>query len=167
MIYLIYKQEDTKMPRGRPKGSKNKTKIKYNGNTISENDNGTIIVKRGRGRPKGSKNKPAEVSTQPESINIKEIKRQIRELRKLKRDTQKKSDVRHDLNRQIRDLKNKLRSNTSIENIDPAKAEIIKEIIEYNRVNRPYINMVDHNYNQYSLEKLIYHLKNLKEKRLK
>lgn len=97
------------------------------------------MEKRKRGRPKGSKNKPKitqDNTETPVRIDPKDIRRQIRALRKIKRDIPKKTEERRELNQQIRDLKNRL---VPIYNeTDPIKIELINKIMlkrpEYERI---------------------------------
>lgn len=53
------------------------------------------------------------------TYDTKEIRAKIRELRKLKRDSQKKTELRHNLNKQIRELRKKL--NGELEDLKPKK----------------------------------------------
>jgi hypothetical protein len=66
-----------------------------------------------RGRPKGSKGKTKiqQRTEQAVPLDLKEVKRQIRMLRKIKKNTHKGSTERHDLCRRIRDLRKLLISN--------------------------------------------------------
>jgi uncharacterized protein with von Willebrand factor type A (vWA) domain len=121
----------------------------------------------GRGRPKGSKNKPkikivAEEKAIP--LDIREVKRQIRMLRKIKRDTHKGSDDRHELCRKIRELRKQLipiQAETT-----PEKQALIDEIIDFNKKYRPYLLEIGLNFTKYSIEKLQKHLEYLKAKRI-
>jgi hypothetical protein len=66
-----------------------------------------------RGRPKGSKNKPKNIEPKVEPIilssgNIKDLKRQIRELKKLKLQMRGGSAERIKAHRQIKELKKQL-----------------------------------------------------------
>lgn len=58
----------------------------------------------------------------------KEIKIKIRELRKIKKDTQKKTPLRHSLNKQIRELKEKLKELRKPH--DPEKQKLVEEILK-------------------------------------
>lgn len=93
-------------------------------------------------------------------MDIKDIRRQIRALRKLKRDTQKKSDARHELNRQIRELKRKIENELSTENIAPEKLSLIKEIYE----REPLLKKVNVNLNKFTVAQLQKHLDRIKDK---
>ena len=82
------------MSRGRPKGSKNKPK----------NEKTNIpIIKRGRGRPKGSKGKPKEIKKT--SLEIKRIKREIKDLRAEKLCLPSGNEKRIELHRKIKEMK--------------------------------------------------------------
>ena len=60
-----------------------------------------------RGRPKGSKNKVKIIRQDEKAVplDIREVKRTLRMLRKIKKDTRKGSEERHDLCRKIRELR--------------------------------------------------------------
>jgi len=123
-------------------------------------------IKRGRGRPKGSKNKQTipQKAEQAIPLDIKEVKRQIRMLRKIKRDTHKGSDDRHELCRKIRELRKQL---TPIQTeVTPEKQALIDEIIEFNKKYKPYLLEIGLNFTKYSIEKLKKHLEYLKTKRI-
>lgn len=99
-----------------------------------------------RGRPLGSKNKSKHIEPRAEPIilvnrNLKDLKREIRELRKVKLQCKSGSKERIDLHRKIKDLKKQLKilkegSFISQENITPLQyipkektqeVEIVKE----------------------------------------
>ncbi len=84
-------------------------------------------------------------------MNIREIKRHIRLLNRLKLDTKVKSKARREINKKIRNLKKKL-----VCKISPEKAEIIAKI------NAIYLH--HNNLNKFTMEQLQYHLNKLKEK---
>jgi hypothetical protein len=94
-------------------------------------------------------------------MNEKEIKQQIRKLRKLKRDTPKKTDERRQINKQIRDLKIQL-SLTLPKTIEssPKRTSIIQEIYKYN----PLLERIGLNMNKYTDEQLTFHLTRLKRR---
>jgi hypothetical protein len=110
------------MGRGRPKGSKNKK-------TLTEPGNSEAIVKRGRGRPR--KNKAIEridpVINIPLVGNFKDIKKEIRQLRKLKLQCRPGSEERIDLEHKIKALKKQLEG---ISISEPGKDKIITEILK-------------------------------------
>lgn len=116
-------------------------------------------IKRGRGRPKGSLGKKkiqeAEQAIPNKSniipVDIKEIKKQIRMLRKLKRDTRMKTVERRELNEKIRTLKAKLIP-VQVE-ITPEKSDMIQKILE----RRPEYTILKINLEQYTLEQLKLH----------
>ena len=110
-------------------------------------------IKRGRGRPKGCKGKTKEIQRQDNAghINTKDIKHQIRMLRKIKKDTHKKTAERRELNEKIRSLKKLLRPVEII--ISPEKADIIGKILE----RRPDYTTLGMNLNIYTLEQLNFH----------
>jgi len=143
--------------RGRPKGSKNKTKIIPTEQTTQE-----PLIKRGRGRPKGSKGKQKipQRTEQAVPLDIKEIKRQIRALGKCKRDTPKKTEERREINEKIRELKRQLIP-VMPESLTPEKEALINEILELNKKYRPYLCtiMTVTSYIQYSIEQLQKHIR--------
>jgi len=138
---------------GRLKGSKNKKTL-----LLEQEKNIVIPIKRGRGRPRKV---IAEATEQPKEIigNNKNIKQEIKRLKKLKLQIRANNPERIKLHRQIKELKNKL--NIIQENITPEKEALIKEIIQYNTINRPYMNgLVD--YNIFTVEELKHHIKKIK-----
>jgi hypothetical protein len=112
-------------------------------------------IKRGRGRPKGSKGTPkireAEQAVPDKAniipVDVREIKKQIRMLRKIKKDTHKKTAERRELNEKIRTLKAKLIPAT------PEKSDMIQKILE----RRPEYTRLGINLEQYTLEQLKLH----------
>jgi hypothetical protein len=120
----------------RPKGSKNKPK---NTDTIDPRteQEPSQVIKRGRGRPKGSFKKKdilPEVETKKDNPilfgNIKDLKRQIRELRKIKLQCRAGSSERIELHRKMIALKKQLKEVKEIkpQNITP---------LEFKRKERP------------------------------
>jgi len=91
-------------------------------------------------------------------MNEKEIKRQIRALRKLKKDLQKKSEARRDVNRQIRGLKKRLDALTSLEGVDPEKMTLIKEIYE----REPLLKKVSVDLTRFTIDQLRLHIERIK-----
>lgn len=115
------------------------------------------------GRRKGSKNKQKIIIEQKPTMPIdyeeyKEIKRQIRILRKLKRDTPKKSTARHDINRQIRELIQEAVKKSPIDITDTEKIPIIKEIYE----RKPILKSLDINMEKFTVAQLQKHLDRIK-----
>lgn len=90
-------------------------------------------------------------------INSREIKAQIRLLRKIKRDTRPKSEERHDLNRQIRELRKKL---VPICDLTNNKKDLIAQILKI----RPEYTDLKIDLQGYSEEQLMKHLKTIKLK---
>lgn len=85
-------------------------------------------------------------------MNDREIKRRIRVLRKLKKDTRVKSEGRRELNRKIRELKKEL--NKGID-INPEKTIIIEKIYKI----RPYLKTLrDFNLYKHTIKELQFHL---------
>jgi len=92
----------------------------------------------------------------------KELKRQLRALRKLKRDTQPQTDARRQLNRQIREVKAQILQIEVPPDLTGEKQKVIEELTEYYRTwNKPIL--VD--FKAYTAEQLKFHLKRLKEKK--
>lgn len=118
------------------------------------------MEKRKRGRPKGSlgKKKLQTVQETAVPLNIKDVKSQIRMLRKIKKDTHKGSEERHDLCRRIRELRKQLIPYTK--EISPAKQKLIDEILK----KRPEYNILGMNLTLYTEEQLIKHLEYIQNK---
>ena len=93
----------------------------------------------------------------------KDIKRQIRQLKKLKKDMQKKSKERRETNAKIRDLK-KMLENIRPTAEDPEKKKIIEEIVAFNKIYHPYLLKVENNYYSYTVEQLRFHLERMKRR---
>jgi hypothetical protein len=143
---------------GRKKGSKNKPKI-----IMPEVNTGEPLpIKRGRGRPKKIQTTPEVLSGQtqqiPVFIDIKEIKKQMRILRKLKKDTRKKTDERREINEKIRDLKTRLMPIYKEEN--PEKAKIIEQILKIRSISKIYILQ---DLRKFTIEQLQKHYEYLKQ----
>jgi ABC-type uncharacterized transport system ATPase subunit len=86
-----------------------------------------------------------------------DIKREIRQLKKLKLKCRTGSKERIDLYRQIKDLKKQL---TDITIVEPEKIEIITEILKHEK-----ISIFDEQYyNKFSVKELKFYLKKLKER---
>ena len=110
------------------------------------------------GRTKGSKNKvKAVVEEKAIPLDPKDIKRQIRMLRKIKKDTHKGSEDRHDLCRKIRDLRKQLLPIIQEAN-NPEKNLLIEQIVKI----RPEYKVLDMNLNKYTTEQLTKHLEYIK-----
>jgi uncharacterized protein with von Willebrand factor type A (vWA) domain len=118
-----------------------------------------------RGRPKGSKGKTKiqQRTEQAVPLDLKEVKRQIRMLRKIKKNTHKGSDDRHDLCRKIRELQKQLIP--ACTEVTPEKQLLIDEIIAFNTKYRPYLLEIGLNFTDYSVETLRKHLEYLKYKK--
>jgi hypothetical protein len=119
-----------------------------------------------RGRPKGSRNK-SKIPIQDEQavpLDIKEVKRQIRALKKCKKQTHKKSEERREINAKIRELKKQIIP--IIKEVTPEKQKLIDEIIAWNTKYRPYLLtvMTITTYMQYTIEKLQKHIEYLKRR---
>lgn len=114
----------------RPKGSKNKPK---NIDTIDPRieQEPSQVIKRGRGRPRKIQSQDIiKVESQEPiltNINEKDIKQEIRQLKKLKLQCRAGSKERIDLYRQIKDLKDKL---TAQNKPEPEKDNLISEILK-------------------------------------
>lgn len=91
-------------------------------------------------------------------INEKEIKRQIRYLRKLKKETKVKTPLRRELNKKIRALKKQI---PYLYNIPPEKAKLIQEIYRI----RPELRNIRFDLRKFSIEQLKHHIKLTKKKR--
>ena len=86
-------------------------------------------------------------------MDTKEIKRQIRALRKYKKDTHKKTDDRREINEKIRDLKAQL--TPVIKEVNEQKEKLIAII----RQNQPtYLRNVIMDYDKFSVEELQKHI---------
>ena len=117
------------------------------------------------GRKKGSKNKKTiEQAQQKEEIisfvPVKDLKREIRELRKLKNKMQPNSKERVELHRKIKDLKAQL---VERKEVNKEKEDIIIEIL---KLKPQYINDINIDYNKHSLADLIKHLNRIKTRRV-
>jgi uncharacterized pyridoxamine 5'-phosphate oxidase family protein len=90
--------------------------------------------------------------------NTKDLKKQIRQLRKLKLQCKSGSPDRIRIHRQIKALKDQLAGQI---NVDKEKEPLIKEILEYEK-----IEMFDKvYYNRFSVEQLKFHLEKIKSRR--
>lgn len=85
-------------------------------------------------------------------INDKEIKRKIKTLSKIKRQSRIKTKLRRDLNKQIRKKKEELKA---LYNITPEKIQLIQEI---KNIKHYYTDL-----KKFTIEELNLHLKKLKE----
>ena len=86
-------------------------------------------------------------------MDTKEIKRQIRALRKYKKDTHKKTDDRREINEKIRDLKAQL--TPVIKEVNEQKEKLIAII----RQKQPtYLRNVIMDYDKFSVEELQKHI---------
>ena len=113
-----------------------------------------------RGRPKGSKNKPTAedvaVPASPAIVDIKEAKRQIRLLRKIKKDTHKGTTERRELNAKIRTIKNRILPYNA--EITPEKKKLIDAINAYNKIYHPYLIDIGIDLNKFTMEQLQSHI---------
>ena len=90
--------------------------------------------------------------------DIREIKREIRLLRKIKKNTHKKSPERRDLNKRIRELKKKLLP-IYVE-VSKEKEELIQAILQI----RPEYKGLHIDLRKYTEKQLEKHLENIKKK---
>jgi hypothetical protein len=124
----------------------------------------------GRGRPKGSRNKIQDT----EKLEIKKLKKEIKDLRAEKLSLPSGNEKRIELHREIKRLrqllkdKKDLKINTEIEvkEINDIKDPIIKEIlkIEAEQNTKPTFEVLGIDLRKYSLENLKIHLKKLQER---
>jgi arsenate reductase-like glutaredoxin family protein len=92
----------------------------------------------------------------------KELKKQLRALRKLKRETQVHSEARRGINKQIREVKSQLGTIDAQLAPSESKQKLIEELLEvYRRLRRPIL--VD--FRGYSEEDLKIHLTKVKDHR--
>jgi len=89
--------------------------------------------------------------------NNKELKKQIRQLRKLKNEMQPRSKERIELHRKIKIMQKELEQSKII---DKDKQPIIEQIKKLD----PLVERLNQDLNQFSKEQLEFHLKKLKEK---
>jgi uncharacterized protein with von Willebrand factor type A (vWA) domain len=147
----------------RPKGSKNKKILLEEGNLTSQND---TVVKRGRGRPRKIKlNEALEIKQENNLIiNPKEVKKEIRALRKLKLQCRAGTPERIDLEHKIKALKNKI---IDVSTPEPEKEPLVAEILalqkQYNII--PTFEVLGIDLNKYSIEQLKSHIEYIKNKR--
>jgi len=150
---------------GRLKGGKNKSKIEI---TLMDN---IPVIKKGRGRPKGSVNKSTlkeealEIKKDVISlVNEKEVKREIRQLRKLKLKCRAGTQERIDLGRQIKELKAKIET---ISIIEPEKEPLIAEVLSLQEKYKitPTFDDLEINLNKYTAKQLAKHIECIKRKR--
>jgi CHAD domain-containing protein len=87
--------------------------------------------------------------------NSREIKAKIRLLRKIKRDTRPKSEERHDLNRQIRELRKKLEPICDLTN---NKKDLIAQILKLRPQYKNYLDLTI-----YSEKQLKFHLDKIRD----
>jgi hypothetical protein len=159
----------------RPKGSKNKTK---NIEVIPVVDTSEIkpgqeprqepgqVIKRGRGRPRGTgkiQKTITEVINNPVSepvisnINIKDLKSEIRQLKKLKLQCRPGSAERLDLEHKIKDLK---KQRTGVITVEPEKEKLIEEIKKAD----PLFERLEINLNKFTVIELQKHIEYTKRK---
>ena len=111
------------------------------------------------GRLKGSKNKvKAVVEEKAIPLDVREVKRQIRLLRKIKKDTHKKTAERRELNEKIRTLKEQIIP--IIQEDNPEKTLVIEAILKI----RPEYIRIELNLQKYTTEMLTKHLERIKTK---
>ena len=115
------------------------------------------------GRKKGGHNKSKVISDEKSiPLDIRDIKSQIRVLRKIKKNTRKATPERRELSKKIRELKKQLQPIIQ-ETCDPEKQKIIDEIIVYHKQHDPYMLDIKVNYYQYTIEQLQKHLNKKKQ----
>ena len=90
-------------------------------------------------------------------MRFKDIEYQIRQLKKIKKNTPIKTQARRDINKQIRELKEQKKV---ICNITPEKEKLIEEIIKL----QPEFIRLKINLGKHSIEDLQKHLNKIKEK---
>jgi hypothetical protein len=171
---------------GRKTGSKNKPKINVEvlaDNTESKNispDNGikqelstSTPIKRGRGRPRKVKLNDDELVIKKDNHslailfgNVKDLKQEIRKLRKLKLQCRAGSKERIELHRKIKDLKQQLKTikenqQSFPECNDSSKVLLIEEIYCLD----PLIKTLLMDLNQYTIEQLKKHIECVKRKK--
>lgn len=117
------------------------------------------------GRKKGSKNKPKVIPVEPEpevviSGNLKDIKKEIRALRKLKLQCKPGSKERIELHRRIKELKEQT-SNVNIV-VDEDKEALIAEI----QGKDPLYERLGIDLRKFTSAQLSKHLENLKRRKL-
>jgi len=125
-----------------------------------------------RGRKKGSKNKPKVIKET--SLEIRRIKREIKDIRAKKRLLPRGDKVRIELGRELKVLrqllkdKKELKTNiiTKINTPEPEKEPIIAEIlrIEKERNIKPTFEVLGIDLHKYNLEQLKKHLQKLNKK---
>jgi len=145
---------------GRRKGSKNKPKFETENIPIKEKELGVTlpIIKRGRGRPRKEKLNSNELEIKKDNTllttlfgNTKEIKAEIRRLRKLKLKCRPGTTERLDLEHQIKALK---KQKIQINEVEPGKEKLIAEIKKLD----PLFEVLEINLNKFTIEQLEYHL---------
>ena len=113
------------------------------------------------GRHKGSKNKKTLQKEQQKeviiySISVRDLKKRIRELRKVKLSLRAGDKQRIELHRQIKDLKVQL---TERKEVNKEKEDIIVEIL---KLKPQYIKDIHVDYTKHSIEDLQKHLNRIK-----
>jgi hypothetical protein len=91
-------------------------------------------------------------------INEKDLKREIREMKKIKRDCKMKSPLRRKLNKQIRILKEQL---NTLYKSNPEKVELIRKVLEA----KPELKKLKINHFKFTVVELQKYLDKLNEKR--
>lgn len=117
------------MPRGRPKGSKNKITLADEALKIKKNN--TLLVNL--------------------FGNVKEVKKEIRRLRKIKLACRSGSTERLNLEHSIKELKKQLKDNSVIE---PDKEKLIKQIL----IKDSLLSKLEIDLNKFSIAELEKHL---------
>jgi hypothetical protein len=152
----------------RTKGSKNKTKFGLNPRDtietektlVNEQELGVVlpIIKRGRGRPRKVKLTDDELEIKKDNtllvnlfVNEKEIKAEIRRLKKLKLQCRPGSAERLDLGHKIKDLK---KQKVKITEVEPGKEKLIAEIKKLDHL----FEVLEINLNKFTIAQLEYHL---------
>jgi hypothetical protein len=121
----------------------------------------------GRGRPKGSKNKSTlnsealELKQEPiVYVNDKDIKKEIRALRKLKLQCRPRTPERLDLEHRIKALKKQLKE---VSTPEPEKEKLITEILKIDTL----LGKLDINLNKFTIKELQKHLDIITKKGIK
>lgn len=92
-------------------------------------------------------------------IQEKEVKKHLRALRKLKKQTQPCTEARRQINAQIRDIKEQLATRDEVLRPDASKQAVIDELM---RVYRSKVKPVHVDFRTYTVDQLEHHLEKVK-----